>query len=145
MNDYSHLDESGKVKMVDVTDKLTSVRMAMPEGFVLMSPETITALKDISLSKGDVLTTAKIAGIMAANRNSELIPMCHPLNLTYIDIQFDIQHERIWIQAMAKVKEATGIEMEALTAVSVCALTIYDMCKAADKNMRISEINSVSS
>lgn len=140
MSDFSHLDESGKVKMVDVTDKLTSVRTAMAEGCVVMKPETIASIKDASLPKGDVLTTAKIAGIMAAKRTAELIPMCHPLNLTYAGIQFEILDDRIQIRATARVKEATGVEMEALTAVSVCALTIYDMCKAVDQSMVISGI-----
>ncbi|NTV47896.1 MAG: bifunctional molybdenum cofactor biosynthesis protein MoaC/MoaB [Chlorobiales bacterium] len=140
MSSFSHLDENGKAKMVDVTDKLTTVRTATAEGCVVMKPETIASIKDAALPKGDVLTTAKIAGIMAAKRTAELIPMCHPLSLTYVDIQFEIQHDRIQIKATTRVKEATGVEMEALTAVSVCALTIYDMCKAVDQSMVISEI-----
>jgi len=143
MNDFSHLDETGKVSMVDVTDKMPTCREALAEGAVFLAPETLAAIQDAALPKGDVLTTAKIAGIMAAKRTAELIPMCHPLNLSFVDVRFSLQNDRILISATAKTREATGVEMEALTALSVAALTIYDMCKSADKTMRISDMRLV--
>ncbi|ACF13331.1 molybdenum cofactor biosynthesis protein C [Chloroherpeton thalassium ATCC 35110] len=143
MNDFSHLDETGKVSMVDVTDKMPTCREALAEGAVFLAPETLAAIQDAALPKGDVLTTAKIAGVMAAKRTAELIPMCHPLNISFVDVRFSLQNDRILISATAKTREATGVEMEALTAVSVAALTIYDMCKSADKTMRISDIRLV--
>ena len=129
--------------MVDVTDKVSTVRMAKAEGKISMLPGTIMAIQDDALPKGNVLTTAKIAGVQAAKKTAELIPMCHQLNLSFVDIEFDVQTESIVIKSIVKTKEATGVEMEALTAVSVTALTIYDMCKAVDKTMVISSINLV--
>jgi|TARA_Y100000310_G_scaffold35067_3_gene33193 molybdenum cofactor biosynthesis protein MoaC len=143
MNKFSHLDKKGNVKMVDVTDKVSTVRMAKAEGKISMLPGTIMAIQDDALPKGNVLTTAKIAGVQAAKKTAELIPMCHQLNLSFVDIEFDVQTESIVIKSIVKTKEATGVEMEALTAVSVTALTIYDMCKAVDKTMVISSINLV--
>ena len=143
MNDFSHLDNSGNVKMVDVTDKVSTARMAKAEGKIYMLPETILAIQDDALPKGNVLTTAKIAGIQAAKKTAEMIPMCHQLNLSFVDIEFDIQENAILIKSTVKTKEATGVEMEALSAVSGAALTIYDMCKAVDKTMVIGEIQLV--
>ena len=143
MNDFTHLDKSGNVKMVDVTDKMTTARLAKAEGKISMLPETILAIKDEALPKGNVFTTAKIGGIQAAKKTAEMIPMCHQLNLSFVDIEFEIQADAIMIQSTVKTKEATGVEMEALSAVSGAALTIYDMCKSVDKTMVISEIKLV--
>ena len=143
MSEFSHLDKHGNVKMVDVTDKMTTARMAKAEGKISILPETILAIQDVTLPKGNVLTTAKIAGIQAAKKTAELIPMCHQLNLSFVDIEFDIQENAILIKSTVKTKEATGVEMEALLAVSGTALTIYDMCKAVDKTMVIGEIQLV--
>ncbi|SVB37433.1 uncharacterized protein METZ01_LOCUS190287, partial [marine metagenome] len=143
MSEFSHLDRKGNVKMVDVTDKVPTVRIAKAEGRITLLPETVSAITDDAIPKGNVLTTAKIAGIQAAKKTAELIPMCHQLNLSFVDIEFDIQTESIVIKSIVKTKEATGVEMEALTAVSSAALTIYDMCKAVDKTMSIGEINLV--
>jgi molybdenum cofactor biosynthesis protein MoaC len=143
MNKFSHLDKKGNVKMVDVTDKVSTVRMAKAEGKISMLPGTIMAIQDDALPKGNVLTTAKIAGVQAAKKTAELIPMCHQLNLSFVDIEFEVMADSIQIKSTVKTKEATGIEMEALTAVSATALTIYDMCKAVDKTMVISAINLV--
>ena len=129
--------------MVDVTDKVSTVRMAKAEGKISMLPGTIMAIQDDALPKGNVLTTAKIAGVQAAKKTAELIPMCHQLNLSFVDIEFVVMADFIQIKSTVKTKEATGIEMEALAAVSVTALTIYDMCKAVDKTMFIGEINLV--
>jgi len=129
--------------MVDVTDKVSTTRVAKAKGQIAMLNKTISAIQDDTLPKGNVLTTAKISGVQAAKKTSALIPMCHQLNLTFVDIEFDIQTENIVIKSTVKTKEATGVEMEALTAVSVAALTIYDMCKAVDKTMTIGEITLV--
>jgi len=129
--------------MVDVTDKVSTTRVAKAEGQISMLHETISAIQDDALPKGNVLTTAKIAGVQAAKKTAALIPMCHQLNLTFVDIEFDVQTESIVIKSTVKTKEATGVEMEALTAVSVAALTIYDMCKSVDKTMTIGEITLV--
>ncbi len=143
MNDFSHLDEQGNVRMVDVTAKVPTVRVAIAEGKIALSPETILAISGNNLPKGNVLTTAKIAGIQAAKMTPDLIPLCHQLSLSWVDIEFDPRNDYIGIRATVKTKETTGIEMEALTAVSVAALTIYDMCKAVDKTMTIGEIRLV--
>ena len=143
MNDFSHLDNKGNVKMVDVTDKVVNVRIAKAEGKISMLPETILAIQDDALPKGNVLTTAKIAGIQSAKKTAEMIPMCHQLNLSFADIEFEMEEDGILIKSTVKTKEATGVEMEALSAVSGAALTIYDMCKAMDKTMKIGEIKLV--
>ena len=126
--------------MVDVTDKVSTARMAKAEGKISMFPETILAIQDDALPKGNVLTTAKIAGIQSAKKTSVMIPMCHQLNLSFVDIEFEIEGDAILIKSTVKTKEATGVEMEALSAVSGAALTIYDMCKAVDQSMIIGEI-----
>ncbi len=143
MNDFSHLDKTGNVTMVDVTDKVVTVRIAKAEGKISMLPETILAIQNDALPKGNVLTTAKISGIQSAKKTAEMIPMCHQLNLSYVDIEFEFESDAICIRSIVKTKEATGVEMEALSAVSGAALTIYDMCKSADKSMIIGEIKLV--
>ena len=142
MTAISHLDEKGKARMVDVTRKASTVRTAVARGKILMHPETVDMIESEGIAKGNVLGVAKIAGIMAAKRTSDLIPMCHPLELTGIDMQFTINRDRgeITIEAKVSTVGRTGVEMEAMTAVSVAALTIYDMCKSADKWMILSDI-----
>ena len=140
MNEFSHLDNQGNVRMVDITNKQVSLRTATAKGKIILSPETIHKMKDDDLPKGNVLTTAKVAGIQAAKKTAELIPMCHQLQLSHVDLTFELEEQQITITAIVKTKEATGVEMEALTAVSVAALTIYDMCKAVDSNMIVGEI-----
>ncbi len=137
MVDVSHLDEDGNVKMVDVSAKPATMRMARASGYITMKPETLRFLQEETIPKGNVLTTAKVAGIQAAKRTADLVPLCHQLNLSWIDIAFTLDADRVGIQATVKTREATGVEMEALTAVTVAALTIYDMCKAVDKSMEI--------
>ena len=129
--------------MVDVTDKVVTTRIAKAEGKIFMLPETILAIQNDALPKGNVLTTAKISGIQSAKKTAEIIPMCHQLNLSFVDIEFEMQDNGILIKSIVKTKEATGVEMEALSAVSSAALTIYDMCKAVDKTMIIGEIKLV--
>lgn len=143
MNEFSHLDKSGNVKMVDVTDKVPTVRIAKAQGKISLMPETISSITNDTIPKGNVLTTAKIAGIQSAKKTAEIIPMCHQLNLSFVDIEFEIMTDSIMIHSIVKTKEATGVEMEALSAVSGAALTIYDMCKAVDKSMEIGEIKLV--
>jgi len=128
--------------MVDVTEKETTVRTAVAQGIVTMTPDTLEKIRDQGIKKGNVIETARIAGIMAAKKTSELIPMCHPLNLTHIGIDFfpDSESNSIRIEAIVRLPGKTGVEMEALTAVSVASLTIYDMCKSNDRQMVISDI-----
>lgn len=139
----SHIDTAGNARMVDVTDKDKTYREAVAEGFVRTRPETVAAIAGGDIPKGNVFTTAKIAGIQAAKQTADLIPLCHPLSLSWIEIEFKPGEDRIHIRAVVKTTEATGVEMEALTAVSVAALTIYDMCKAVDKDMTIEDIRLV--
>jgi len=142
MAKFTHLDNEGRVRMVDVTDKKPTVREAVAEGSVFMSSETFDLIRNQKVKKGNVLETARIAGIMAAKKTSELIPMCHPLNITHVQIDFtpDKTQRCIGIEATVRIIDQTGVEMEALTAVCVAALTIYDMCKSYDKEMSISKI-----
>jgi cyclic pyranopterin phosphate synthase len=135
----SHVDEaSGAVQMVDVGHKPLARRRAVARGAVLMAPETARRLRD--LPKGDALATAQIAGILAAKRTGDLIPLCHPLPITHAGVEFEVRDDRVEITASAEITAQTGVEMEALTAVAVAALTIYDMAKAVDKGMVITEI-----
>ncbi len=143
MSDFTHLNKDGNVRMVDITRKLPTLRIASAISKVIMNTKTIDKISNESFPKGDVFSTAKIAGIQAAKKTSEIIPMCHQLNLSHIDIEFDIEKDHIVIKSEVKTTQATGVEMEALTAVSVSALTIYDMCKAVDKNIIIKDINLV--
>lgn len=140
---FSHLDADGSARMVDVGAKAVIYRVAIAAGEVRCAPETISALRAHALPKGDVLTVARVAAIMAAKRTDEWIPMCHSLPLDGVVIDFQVLEDRILIRAEARVSARTGVEMEALTAVSVAALTIYDMCKAVDKGMVIGEIRVV--
>ena len=137
---FTHLDATGSARMVDVGHKLAQKRTASAEGFVRCQPETIAALREQALPKGDVLTVAKIAGIQAAKRTDALIPLCHSLPLDGVEITFEIEPAAVRIVAEVSTTAKTGVEMEALTAVSVAALTIYDMCKAVDKSMVIADI-----
>ena len=140
--ELSHLDEKGQAHMVDVTDKAATVREAVAAGEVVMRPATLALIRAGGLSKGDVLAVARVAGIMAAKRTPDLIPLCHPLPITSVSIAFTFLEERsaVTIEARVKCTGVTGVEMEALTAVSVAALTIYDMCKAVDRGMCIQSV-----
>ena len=141
MGDLSHVDSTGSVRMVDVGAKPLSRRRAAARGRVDMAAETARALRD--LPKGDALVTAQLAGIMAAKRTAELIPLCHPLPLSRIDVELTVEDAGVAIDAVVETTSQTGVEMEALTAVSVAALTVYDMAKAVDKDMAIGEIRLV--
>ena len=138
--EFSHLDAEGTARMVDVSAKPVQRRIAMAEGFIECAPETIRALKDKALPKGDVLTVARIAAIQAAKKTDDLIPLCHGLPLDKVHVDFEIQDTGVAIRATSITSAKTGVEMESLTAVSVAALTIYDMCKAVDKAMVIGSI-----
>lgn len=138
--DFTHFNKEGRAKMVDVTDKDVTSRQAIAEGVIYMNEQTRQAIVEGKVKKGDVLSVAQVAGIMAAKKTSDIIPMCHPLMLTGVDISFDVKETEIVIRATVKCKGETGVEMEALTAVSATALTIYDMCKALQKDMTIGEI-----
>lgn len=142
MTKLSHIDGEGRARMVDVTEKGTTERIAVARGCVTMRPETLTAITEGQVGKGDVFAVARVAGIMAAKKTPELIPMCHPLNITSVKIDLT-PHDSppsVAIEATVKVAGQTGVEMEALTAVSAAGLTIYDMCKAMDREMVIGEI-----
>lgn len=140
---FSHLTPGGEARMVDVGGKPVQRRVAVAEGFLLAAPATLRALRRQALPKGDVLAVARIAGIQAAKRTSELIPLCHPLPLDQVTVDFQLRSDRILIRAQAVTHGRTGVEMEALTAVSVAALTLYDMMKAVDPAMTISEVRLV--
>lgn len=144
-NKLTHVDEQGRVQMVDVGEKAVTQRRAVARGRVLMQPATLALISAGNMKKGDVLTTAQLAGIMAAKQTSNLIPLCHPLMLNKVHVSCTLNEENscIDIEATAKVSGKTGVEMEALTAVSVAALTIYDMAKAADQTMQITDIRLV--
>jgi cyclic pyranopterin phosphate synthase len=139
----THLDEHGAARMVDVGAKPDTARVAVAGGSVYMQPETLRLIRDGAMKKGDVLTVARLAGIMAAKRTADLIPLCHPLPLTHLDVELHIDEENsaVRIEATARTTGKTGVEMEALTAVSVAALTVYDMAKAVDREMRLSDIH----
>ncbi|VFQ43835.1 cyclic pyranopterin monophosphate synthase MoaC [Desulfoluna butyratoxydans] len=142
MKEFTHIDEDGAVRMVDVTDKAATDRRAVAEGRIVMNRDTFERITDTRVKKGNVLETARIAGVMAAKRTSEVIPMCHPLFITGARVDFypEPENHAFRIEAEVRVKGETGVEMEALHAVSVAALTIYDMCKAYDKGMTIEGI-----
>jgi len=143
MNELTHFDEKGNTRMVDVGGKPETLRVAIAKGHVTAQHETLRRIAEQQMKKGNVLEVARLAGYMAAKRTSELIPLCHPLNLTSIRVDVAIVAERIEIEAEVQTVGRTGVEMEALTAVSVAGLTVYDMCKAVDREMRISEIRLV--
>lgn len=142
-NTLTHLDAQGRARMVDVSKKTVTNRVAIARGQVAMSPETLDKIASGDHAKGDVLAVARVAGIMAAKKCPELIPMCHPLLLNHVEVVFEMDREnnRVLIEAKCGLEARTGVEMEALTAVSVAGLTIYDMCKAVDKHMVIGEIH----
>jgi cyclic pyranopterin phosphate synthase len=140
VKDFSHIDGEGKVRMVDVSGKPVSKRTAVAAGSVRMEPGTVAKLRKGTLKKGDALATARIAGITGAKRTSELIPLCHPLPIDDIEVRLELKDEAVDIEAKVTSISRTGVEMEALTAVSVSALTLYDMCKAIDKGMIIEAI-----
>ncbi|CAJ1821532.1 Cyclic pyranopterin monophosphate synthase [Aeromonas dhakensis] len=141
----THLNQSGEAHMVDVTDKLVTEREARAEAFVAMAPDTLALILSGQHHKGDVFATARIAGIMAAKKTSDLIPLCHPLALTRVEVEIEPQaaQNRVHIRTLCKLSGKTGVEMEALTAASVAALTIYDMCKAVQKDMVIEQVRLV--
>lgn len=141
----SHLNDKGEARIVDVSEKAVTTRTAIAEGFVSMMPQTLDMILDGTAPKGDVLATARIAGIIGAKKTADLIPLCHPLSLTQVTIDFTPSREPcgIRVEATAKVEGKTGVEMEALTAVTVACLTLYDMCKAVDRAMRFSGIRLV--
>lgn len=143
MNQLSHTNKSGKANMVDVAHKPQQIRTAKAEGLIRLSAETLKLVKDNQMKKGDVLTIAEIAGIQAGKKTSELIPLCHPLIITKLDVKATIIKDGIKCESYAKCVGQTGIEMEALTAVNLALLTIYDMCKAVDKNMIIENVHLV--
>jgi cyclic pyranopterin monophosphate synthase len=145
MSGLTHFDAEGKATMVDVTDKATTEREAVARGSVLMQPATIALVTAGGVKKGDVLSVARLAGIMGAKRTPDLIPLCHPLPLTSVkvDLTVDAARNAVDITATCKLKGQTGVEMEALTAVAVAALTVYDMCKAIDRGMRLTDIRLV--
>ena len=138
--ELSHINEQGRAKMVDVTDKAETFREAIAEGTVIVEPDTMELIKSGGIKKGDVLSVAQVAGIMAAKKTSDMIPMCHPLMLSGVDIGFELTDAEIHIKATVKCKGSTGVEMEALSAVSTAALTIYDMCKAVQRDITITDI-----
>jgi cyclic pyranopterin phosphate synthase len=145
MSELTHFNDQGRAKMVDVSGKDATLRTAVAGGTVVLNTETFDLVEAGRMKKGDVLSVAQVAGIMAAKRNSDLIPMCHPIAVTGVDISFDLDRERhmIHITATVRCKGETGVEMEALTAVSVTALTIYDMCKAVQKDIVIDRIRLI--
>lgn len=144
MSGLSHLNAAGEASMVDVSGKAVTTRVARAEGFVTMQPETLALIRSGGHAKGDVLATARIAGIMAAKRCAELIPLCHPLMLSRVQVEFAVRDDGVRIQAECRLDGKTGVEMEALTAVSVAALTLFDMCKAVDPGMEIGAIRVLS-
>jgi len=141
MSELSHLDSSGEARMVDIAEKGDTVREAVARGRVLMKPNTLEQIKTAGLKKGDVLAVARVAGIMAAKKTPDLIPLCHPILIDNISIDFDLSgNDSVEITATAKSTGKTGVEMEAMVAASITALTIYDMCKSVDRQMTITEI-----
>jgi cyclic pyranopterin phosphate synthase len=141
----SHFDEAGKARMVDVSAKPTTQRIAKARGTVTMAPDTFSRLVDKNLEKGDVLGVARLAGIMGAKRTPELIPLCHPLPLTAVTVEFELREEAaaVDIEVTVKTTGPTGVEMEAMTGLTVAALTIYDMCKSVDRSITLSELRLV--
>lgn len=143
MNELTHTDEQGKARMVDIGHKPDMERQAIAEGFIRLAPATVQLIRENAVKKGDVLTVAEIAGIQAGKRTSELIPLCHPLAISKISVEAQIAEAGVQVRATVRCTGKTGVEMEALTAVSVALLTIYDMCKAVDKLMVIEHVKLV--
>ncbi len=144
MTKLTHLDDAGRAAMVDVSAKAATIREAIAEGRIMMSAEALAAIRDGAIKKGDVLATARIAGIMAAKKTSDLIPLCHPLALSKVSVDFQFEEGAIRVTSMARLSGRTGVEMEALTAASVALLTLYDMAKAIDKGMILTGIRLLS-
>ena len=140
MSELTHLDEHGRAKMVDTSEKSATARRAIASARVIMSSPTVAAIRKHQTPKGDPLETARLAGIVAAKRTADLIPLCHPLPLTHIDVRAEVRDDGIYLESEVATHAQTGVEMEALTAVAVAALTIYDMCKALDKSMTITDV-----
>jgi cyclic pyranopterin phosphate synthase len=140
MPELSHIDDEGKIRMVDTSEKAMTSRRAVASAQVLMSETTVSALKSHQTPKGDPLQAARLAGIMAAKRTADLIPLCHPLPLTHVEVNASLEERGVSLEAIVSTNAQTGVEMEALTAVSIAALTIYDMCKAIDKGITITNI-----
>ncbi len=143
MKKFSHIDNEGKAKMVDVGHKSEQLRIAIAEGFIKLNSKTVKLIKENNMKKGDVLTVSEIAGIQAAKKTSDLIPLCHQLRLTKIDVKTKLKENGVLAESKVKCIGQTGVEMEALTAVSITLLTIYDMCKAIDKKMEIENIRLI--
>ena len=144
MSNFSHIDSQGKAKMVDVGEKPQQIRIAAAVGHIALNEETRKLISENNMKKGDVLTVAEIAGIQAAKRTSDLIPLCHPLMIAKVSVRAVLDETGVWVNSEVKCIGQTGVEMEALTAVSVALLTVYDMCKAVDKNMKIEKIELLS-
>jgi cyclic pyranopterin phosphate synthase len=140
MSNLTHIDEHGRAAMVDTSDKEVTARRAVASARVSMSPETVAAIRNHTTPKGDPLETARLAGVMAAKRTADLIPLCHPLPITHADVRAEVRDDGVYLESEVSTKAQTGVEMEALTAVSVAALTVYDMCKALDKSMTITDV-----
>jgi cyclic pyranopterin phosphate synthase len=140
MSKLTHIDDEGRARMVDTSGKQPTARRAVASAVVQMSAQTVAAVRNQQTPKGDPLETARLAGVMAAKRTAELIPLCHPLPLTHVDVRAEIKEGGIYLEAEVSTHAQTGVEMEALTAVSVAALTVYDMCKALDKSMTITDV-----
>ena len=144
MSDLTHLDKQGNVSMVDVSNKPIQQREAIARGEIRLQSATLQKIQSNEIAKGNVLATARLAGIMAAKKTGDLIPLCHPLGISHCEVNFDLKADRIEITATTRIAAQTGVEMEALTAISIAALTIYDMCKAIDKTMQIDSIHLLS-
>ena len=140
MSKLTHIDEQGRATMVDTSAKEITARRAVASARVLMSAQTVAAIRNHTTPKGDPLETARLAGVMAAKRTAELIPLCHPLPLTHVNVNAEVRDNGVYLESEVSTKAQTGVEMEALTAVAVAALTIYDMCKALDKSMTITQV-----
>jgi cyclic pyranopterin monophosphate synthase len=140
MKKLTHINKDGQVAMVDTSEKAVSKRVAVASARVLMSAKTVKAVRDGTTPKGDPLETARLAGIMAAKKTADLIPLCHPLPLTHVDVVAELDPTGVYLEAQVTTRAQTGVEMEALTAVSIAALTVYDMCKAVDKSMTITDV-----
>jgi cyclic pyranopterin phosphate synthase len=136
----THIDDEGRARMVDTSDKPSTARRAIASAVVRMSPQTLSAVRDHQTPKGDPLETARLAGVMAAKRTAELIPLCHPLPLTHVEVRAELNDDGVYLESEVSTHAQTGVEMEALTAVSVAALTVYDMCKALDKSMTVTDV-----
>lgn len=140
MSEFTHFNRRGEAHVVDVGDKDTTHRVAVAEGRIRMQAGTLARIAEGSQAKGDVLGVARVAGIMAAKRTSELVPLCHPIALTKVEIEFEVEHDAVACRATTRTTDRTGVEMEALTAVQVALLTVYDMCKSADRGMTIDNV-----